>query len=271
MHRRITLLKGLSVFALSGAVALSGCGGKGEGEGAEGKPADDPHQTHNPATGSSEGEGAAAAAAAEDYVAYASAMLAIKGHLTSGVELYRAGDAAGATSHMKHPRDELYSKLEPAFKKRRQPGFGAEIDALGKAVEGGEALGVVLEKQKAAFEAIDRHLKAGDPGLKDQLLAVAALVEIAGQEFDQGVKHGTIVSLHEYQDAHGFLSVAVTTLGLMKTAGGEQDAAVAAAREQAAIALAVAPRVMPDESISGESATIYGAAARIELKAHGLS
>ncbi len=271
MSRRYTLLTGLSVVALTGAVAMSGCG-SGEGEGGEGKSAAEDHSAHEAASGSSgEGEGAAAAAAAEDTVAFLSALMAIKGHLTSGLELYKAGDTTGAKGHMKHPKDEIYAQLEPAFRTRKLPGFSAELDALSKSVEGGEALGVVLEKHKAVFAAIDRHMTAPVPSVKDQLLSVAQLLQLAGQEFDQGVKHGSVVSLHEYQDAHGFMSVAVTTLGLLKTAGGDEDAAVAAARDQAALALATAPKVMPPDLVTAESAAIYGAAARIELKARGLS
>lgn len=268
MARRYTLLTGLSVFALSGAVALTGCGG--EGEGGEGKSSSEAHKSHGSGGGSGEGEGAAVAKAAEDKVAYLSALMAIKGHLTSGAELYKSGDAAGAASHMKHPKDELYAALEPAFKKFKQRGFAKELEALSASVDSGEALGVVLEKQNAVFASIDSHMAAAAPSVKDSLLAVSALVQMAGQEFDQGVKHGSVVSVHEYQDAHGFLAVAVSTLGLLKTSGGDEDAAVAAARDQAALAFAVAPSVAPPDLAASDSSTIYGAAARIELKARGL-
>lgn len=271
MSRRYTLLTGLSVFALSGAAALSGC--SGEGEGGEGKSTSGAHQSHKPQGASGEGEGgegAAVARAAEDIIAYLSALMAIKGHLTSGIELYRAGDGAGAATHMKHPKDEIYTQLEPAFAKRGQRGFSAELEALSASAAGGAALGVVLERQGAVFAAIDRHIAAAGPSVKEQLLAVAALVETAGREFDDGVKHGTVVNIHEYQDAHGFLSVAVSTLAVLETGGGEADAAVGAARDQAALALAVAPGVAAPELVSGESSTIYGAAARIELKARAL-
>lgn len=269
MARRLKLHAGLSALALSAsALALGACGGGEGGEGAK-REAPSDHDGHAVAA-SGEGEQGAALSAAEDKVAYMSALLAIKGHLTSGVELYAEGDAAGAATHMKHPKDELYAKLEPAFKAYGAKGFGAELDALAASVAGGEALGVVMEKQGAAFAAVDKAAAAATLSARDQLLAIAALMQMAGSEFDLGVKHGAVVSLHEYQDAHGFLKVAVGTLGVMKTKAGAEDAAVADARDQAARALAVAPTVTPGDLSQAESSTIYGAAARVELKARGM-
>ena len=272
MTRRWKLHTGLSVLALSGAVAAAGCGGEGGGEnGGEEGSATAQHQGHAAApAGAGEGEQAAAAAATEDLTSYMSSLLAIKGHLKSGGSLYALGDAAGAATHMKHPKDELYANLEPAFRVRRAKGFAKELEDLSASVEGGEATGVILERQAAVFSAIDAAIAAAAPTTRDQLLGVAALIETAGQEFDLGVKHGAVVSLHEYQDAHGFLTVAVETLGKMKTKAGAEDAAVADAREQAARALAVAPSVVPVDLSAKDSSAIFGAAARIELKARGL-
>lgn len=268
--RRLKLHTGLSVIALSGALAAAGCGGKSGGEngGEEGAAPAPHHGSATPASG--EGEQGAAATAAEDFTAYMSALLAIKGHLKSGGSLYALGDAAGAATHMKHPKDELYAKLEPAFRARRVKGFGKELEDLSAAVEGGEATGVMLERQAAVFSAIDSAIASAAPSTRDQLLAIAAFIEMAGEEFDLGVKHGAVVSLHEYQDAHGFLTIAVETLGKMKTKGGAEDAAVADSREQAARALAVAPSVVPGDVSAKDSSAIFGAAARIELKARGL-
>ncbi|MBY0420939.1 MAG: hypothetical protein K2Q06_01460 [Parvularculaceae bacterium] len=271
MIRRIKLHTGLSVLALSGALAAAGCGGEGGSKGGEGDEGGAVVAHQGAAAPTGEGEQAAAATAAEDFPAYMSALLSIKGHLKTGGALYSLGDAAGAATHMKHPKDELYAKLEPAFRAHRAKGFAKELEQLSAAVEGGEATGVMFERQAAVFAAIDAAIAAAAPSTRDQLLGIASLVETAGKEFDLGVQHGAVVRLHEYQDAHGFLTVAVETLGRMKAKDGAEEAAVADAREQAARALAVAPSVVPGDVSAKESSPIFGAAARIELKARGLS
>ncbi|MBB5519401.1 hypothetical protein [Amphiplicatus metriothermophilus] len=278
MARRLKLLTGLSTIAL-GAAALGGCGG-GEGEGEAGAPSaaesgPSDHGAHlagegEGGEGEGEGEGAAAADPATDPVAYLHQLFLIRGHLQAGAALYAAGEQAMAATHMKHPEDELYAGLAPAFEARGVDGFAGELQALAASVANGAPAGEVEADLAAVKRAIDAAAEAAQASPAETLLAAAALLRTAGEEFDIGVKDGAIVNLHEYQDAYGFMTAAVERLAALDGGGGAVDEAIAQAREQAALALAVASTVMPQEPVEARSSTIYGAAARIEIIARGL-
>lgn len=278
MARRLKLLTGLSTIAL-GAAALGGCGGgEGEGEAGVSGAAESGTTDHGVLLagegegegGEGEGEGAAAADLATDPVAYLHQLFLIRGHLHAGASLYAAGEQAMAATHMKHPEDELYVGLAPAFEARGVNGFATELQALATSVANGAPADQVEAGLAAVKRAIDEAAAAAQASPAEILLAVAALLRTAGEEFDIGVKGGTIVNPHEYQDAHGFMTIAVETLSALDAGGGKTDEMIAQAREQAGLALAVAPTVIPPESIETKSSTIYGAAARMEIIARGL-
>src|SRR5690606_14752630 len=89
--------------------------------------------------GEGEGEGASAPAdLSQDDAAYLAHLGLVRGHLWVGVQLYNAGHKGMALTHMKHPKDELYADLEPAFEARNEAGFADVLSALAAAVEAGE-------------------------------------------------------------------------------------------------------------------------------------
>lgn len=274
MARKLKLLTGLSTIALAGA-ALTACGG-GEGE-TQTAAAPDDHAGHRMATaegegegGVGEGEGAGAADAVTDAPAYLSQLMLIRGHLKAGATLYAIGDAEMAVMHMKHPEDELYAGLRPALDARGAQGFEAELRALAASVEGGASLEQVETDLAAVHAAIDAAADAASPTSKEVMLAAAQTLRVAGEEFDIGVVDGEIVNVHEYQDAYGFMTTVIDYLARVRAPDGATDAALGEAREQAALALEVAPGVVPPETVTTKSSTIYGAAARIEIAALGV-
>ena len=281
MARRLKLLAGLSTLALGGAVALAGCGSEGEGEGAKSAaaPASTDHNAHMASEGEGEGgeseggesEGASAVNAATDNVAYIQQLLLMRGHLQAGVALYAAGDQNMAATHMKHPKDELYAGLLPAFEARGYAGFADALDALAVAVKGGAPANEVEAKLAAARAGIDAAVAGANATPRETLLAMAGVLRTAGEEFDIGVKDDVIVNAHEYQDAYGFMTTVVDYLGRYDGGAGDVDEAVAEAREYAAQALEVAPSAIPPETVTTSSETIYGAAARVEIIARGLA
>ncbi len=284
MARRLKLLAGLSTLALGGAVALGGCGAEGEGEAADSAaaPASADHNAHMASEGEGEGErsasaaggeseGASAVNAATDNAAYIQQLLLMRGHLQAGYALYAAGDQNMAATHMKHPQDELYAGLLPAFEARGYAGFADALDALAVAVKGGAPANEVEAKLAAARAGIDAAVEGANATPRETLLAMAAVLRTAGEEFDIGVKDDIIVNTHEYQDAYGFMTTVVDYLGRYDGGAGDVDEAVGAARAHAATALEAAPSVIPPEVVTTSSETIYGAAARVEIIARGLA
>lgn len=269
MSRRLKLLAGLSTLAASGALALSGCGGGGsEGEGAEGEGEGAQSAVATPAGEGEGGEGANAVAA--DKAEFIAQLMILRGHLKAGVVLYEAGDAGAAKAHMKHPHDEVYARLSPMFAAFGAQSVDAELEALAAAVESGAAANDVAEKFARISAAVARAIETSAPALQDRLLAASRTLRQAAVEFDEGVKDGVIVDAKEYQDAYGFTATVVEALAGVEGAGPAEKDAVAVARDQAALALAVTPTALSPQSVDGAAATIFGAAARIEIAALGL-
>jgi hypothetical protein len=227
-------------------------------------------QTHQGLTWQTQGEGEGGGGAAEEIAdstpAYLAALDYMLGHLTVGAALYLDGLSDHALTHMKHPGDEIYSDLLPAFAARSQPGFEAELATLAGLVEGG-ASPVEVEAALAALRtAIDTA--RGAPTPREEMDAIVRLVRTAADEYAIGVVDGKLANLHEYQDAWGFLQVASARLNVL---AGSQDAAVAAAATEALAALSpteanFAGGLLAEGGLTGADA-IFGAAARIELAA----
>ena len=266
MSRRIKLFTSLSTVALSSALVLSACGGEGEGgEGAGGK--DGAHAVGGESE-SGESEGGVIKEEKSDFVAQ---LILIRGHLRAGTTLYEAGELEMAARHMKHPQDELYADLLSLFDKFGAEGFEDELNALSSAVEAGEPSDIVATRFGEVRIAVGDAIKAADLSTKELLLSFSKVLHIAGEEFDIGVTaDGEISNLHEYQDAFGFMLSVVEILTGMEVDTPEELAAVAAIREQAMLALSVAPSPLPEAPIVTKSTTIFGAAARIEIVALGL-
>ncbi len=213
-----------------------------------------------------EGEGGEGGTAGEETTAdYLLDLDLVLGHLTVGTALFLAGHADMALTHMKHPGDEIYADLVPAFAARGLPGFTAELEALAAAVEAGETAEAVQERLAALTAAVTAA--RGTPTAREELDAVTLLVRTAADEYGIGVVDGTLANMHEYQDAWGFLQVARDRLAVL---AGSTDAATAAAATEALAALDATGANFPDLTGSGplgHADVIHGAAARVELAA----
>ena len=209
---------------------------------------------------------------ATDDVAYLTQLGLVRGHLNVGYDLFRQGDKAAARSHMKHPGDELYAPLVPAFKARRAPAFDAALSRLATLVEGGAPQPEV----DAAYAELEAGIAAAARGaegvsLRDRLAVVARLVRTAGEEYAIGVKDGEVVNAHEYQDALGFVRVAREVLRDAPTAerarAGDR---VADIEKQLAALDRFWPSVVPPKTVEGKASELFATASRIELAAGSL-
>jgi len=267
------------VAALIGAGALGGCddGGAPEESAAPDNAADTAQsqdsaqqkQAAAPAAGV-EGEGQVAPAdPATDDVAYLTQLGLMRGHLLVGVELFRAEALDQSATHMKHPENELYAKMKPAFQARGADGFADQLAALAMAVESGASAKKVESAYRellAAIDAAEGHVAQADPAVK--LKVAVNLVRTAGIEYGIGVKKGEIVNLHEYQDAYGFTQTAKMIVNGIDTSG---NADLAAAVKDVKVQLAgldgAWPGITEPGRVETDAAQIHGAAARMEIAA----
>lgn len=285
MARRLKLLTGFSTIALTGALAIGACAQEGEGEAAV---ADDataqPEQMtlslnaedegEGEAEGEGEGEGGESegegAAIQNARVAYFAKLMLISGHLQAGGALYSDGDAGMAAMHMKHPGDEIYLDVKPTFDTYGAKGFERELNMLYESVKAGESEELVEANLTAARKAIRAAVEVASPTSQEMLLACSEVLRVAGKEYNLAVKDGKVVMPHEYQDAYGFMTVVTRVLGELEAPDSDTDKAIALARDQAAMALEIAPSAKVPEWSKFSSEPIYGAAARIEIAALAL-
>jgi len=228
--------------------ALSGEGGEGEGGEGEG------------------GEGTGPADLTKDDAAYLAQLGQVRGHLWVGVQLHKAGHKDMALTHMKHPGDELYAGLQPAFDAREAPGFAEALSQLAEAVEGGLPVAEVEARHSELEQGIAEAESLSEVDLKTALGSIEKMVRTAAEEYAVGVKDGKIVNAQEYQDAFGFVTAAqqrLESLTERQTAQGTK--AVQEVAQQLSSLRSLWPALVPEGTINGDAGKLYGAAARIQL------
>jgi len=212
--------------------------------------------------------GAAAAAPATDDTAFLTQLALIRGHLDVGVELYRRGAVAAAKTHMKHPEDELYADLAPAFAARHVAGFKDSLERLAGLVEAGAPVAQVEAAYADLLRAIDTAASRGAPAaaVATKAAVVLALVRKAAEDYAKGVSDGRVTEAHEYQDALGFVRSARSILRSLSAAEKAKHQAVLAEISGDLDSLAVAwPSVVPPGRVDADASLLYGTAARIEI------
>ncbi len=201
---------------------------------------------------------------AQDKSAYLTQLWLIEGHLRAGTQLYAAGEAAMAATHMKHPEDELYADIKPAFAVYGASGFEGELRAIAADVVGAAETEIVQTHFADLRRAIADAAARAKPNFADELRAAAQTLRVAAEEYDHGVKDGAIVNIHEYQDAHGFTATIVERLTALTPTIPAEENAIAGALEAARTAAAVTPSVLPPAEITARSEIISEAATQIE-------
>lgn len=228
--------------------ALAGEGGEGEGGEGEG------------------GEGAGPADLTTDDAAYLAQLGLVRGHLWVGVQLYKAGHTDMALTHMKHPGDELYAGLQPAFDARQVSGFAEALSQLADAVGRGLPVAEVEDRYSKAAQGIAEAEKLQGVELKTALSSIEKMVRTAAAEYAIGVKDGKIVNAHEYQDAFGFITTAQNRLESLSEEQIQQGPeTVEEVAQQLSSARSLWPELVPQNKIDGDASQLYGAAARIQL------
>ena len=231
----------------------------GEGEGGEGE------------GGEGEGEGGAAAGAdfATNDVAYLTQLGLIRGHLAVGYALYQHDLPELSATHMKHPREEIYAAVVPAFAARGCDGFADGLTALTQAVGDRAEAGAVTAVYEALTTAIGRceqTAATSDPAVMAKV--IEHLLRTAGVEYQIGVVDGAIDNLHEYQDAWGFTEVAA--MWSRSAAFGATPAATAVAGQIQDVIAGLDglwPSLAHEGAVDGDAARLFGAAGEVEVAA----
>ena len=225
----------------------------GEGEGGEGE--------------GGEGEGSAGLADPEQRLHRDLSFM--EGHIRAGLALYEAGDLEAAKTHMGHPIEEKYAAVAAPLEAMGKGVLRDRIEAIAEAAEAEAPLAEV----RANYDAVRATMEEVRSGMSpaDQVLGLAALTRVAGEEYSVAVAGGEVSNLHEYQDSWGFLRVVETEARQMAESG---DAAVAEAGREILGHLEATDAAFGDIQGQGsfemKPSILMGAAARIELTGAGL-
>lgn len=212
------------------------------------------------------GEGATTADAISNDAVYLAQLSFIRGHLYVGVSLFREGDFEAATTHMKHPSDELYAALLPAIESRDGKGFADQLEGLADAVIERRAAADV----EAAYAALLVAIGEAEGAVKELSArtlgeVIVDLVRTAAAEYDIAVNdQGMLVEPHEYQDSLGFVHTAQEKFAVLETMS-DNAAALMAIDVQLQMLTPIWPSLQAPEKLSTEPSVIYGAASRIEI------
>ena len=144
-----------------------------------------------------------------DDAAYLTQLGLLRGHLMVGYELYQQALPEMSETHMKHPGEELYADLIPAFESRGCEGFADELTDLAHVVsdrDTSEAVAASYEMLSASIGRCEAVAERENRAIVMQV--ISNLLSNALLEYEIGVVDGAINNVHEYQDAWGFTQVA---------------------------------------------------------------
>ncbi len=218
------------------------------------------------ASGEGEGEGEGEGAAPLDpEIRFLRDLGFMEGHLRAGVALYETGDIEAAKTHMGHPIKEKYAAVAPMLQTEGYGNLKAEIAGLAEAAESGAGLAEI----RRDYDTVAATIAAarGEKPAASQLRGLVELTRIAGEEYSVATEGGTLSSLHEYQDAWGFMQVVRDEAA--RLAESEGPAAEVAARMVGhADATDAAFGDLQGQGVTDMDAGLFfGAAARMELAA----
>ncbi|MCY4095644.1 MAG: hypothetical protein OXG05_11045 [Gammaproteobacteria bacterium] len=233
---------------------------EGEGEGGEGE------------GGEGEGVGGYDVDLSTNDVAYLSQLGLIRGHLAVGFALYQHDLAVLAETHMKHPREEIYSTVIPAFEARGCDGFGSELTELTRVVTkraSMDEVSAVYDVLTGAINTCEQLADITNPIVISKI--IENLLRTAGVEYQIGVVDGTIDNLHEYQDAWGFTQIAGNWAQSDAFATSATATAVAGQLQNLIAGLdTLWPSLDPQDVSDGDASRLFGAAGQVEATAMSL-
>ena len=183
----------------------------------------------------------------------------IRGHLLVSHRLYRLNALDAARSHSKHPTDELYADMEREFAARRTTRFGTELETHALASQGEDAAAV-----DAAYEALTAAITRAEAAIAvSPAMIVGVVVELlreAAAEYAVGIVDGKLSDAHEYQDAYGFTSVAMSW-----AQSAESDEVFDQIVERIEALSNMWPSLVPPGELQQQATRLYEAAAEVEI------
>ena len=202
-----------------------------------------------------------------DSVSYMYKLSLIRGHLWIAKRLSMTGFLDHAAMHAKHPEDEIYSDLVEVFEAKGLKGFSSELSAFSNSVVSGDKKAIEQD-----YLALRDSIKVSHDLVQlttgELLELINRLISQAAREYAVGIIDGQVDNVHEYQDARGFIEVAIDLTG-----NHEQKAdlpenhlvVIGLLKDRLEDLLEMWPTLLPLGEVPFDASRLFGAAADVEI------
>ena len=202
-----------------------------------------------------------------DSVSYVYELSLIRGHLWVAERLSMTGYLDHAAMHAKHPEDEIYSDLVEVFEAKGLPGFASELSTFSNSVVSGNKK-AIEQDYLTLVDAIKGSQGSLELTVGELLELVNRLISQAAREYAVGIIDGQVNNVHEYQDARGFIEIAMdlTQNHAQKVGLSEnQLVVIGLLRDRLEDLLEMWPALVPVDEVPFEASRLFGAAADVEI------
>ena len=202
-----------------------------------------------------------------DSVSYIYELSLIRGHLWVAERLSMTGYLDHAAMHAKHPEDEIYSDLVEVFDAKGLPGFASELSTFSNAVVSGNKK-AIEQDYMTLVDAVKRSYGSVELSTREVLELVNRLISQAAREYAVGIIDGQVNNVHEYQDARGFIEIAMDLTQNREQKMGlseNQLVVIGLLRDRLEDLLEMWPALVPVNEVPFEASRLFGAAADVEI------
>ena len=172
-----------------------------------------------------------------------------------------------AAMHAKHPEDEIYSDLVEVFEAKGLPGFAAELSTFSNSVVSGNKK-AIEQDYVTLVDAVKRSYGSVELSTRELLELVNRLISQAAREYAVGIIDGQVNNVHEYQDARGFIEIAMDLTQNREQKMGlseNQLVVIGLLRDRLEDLLEMWPALVPVDEVPFEASRLFGAAADVEI------
>ena len=202
-----------------------------------------------------------------DSVSYMYELSLIRGHLWVAKRLSMTGFLDHAAMHAKHPEDEIYSDLVEVFEAKGLRGFALELSAFFNSVVSGDKR-AIEQDYRAVIDSVQVSHGLVELTTGELLELINRLISQAAREYAVGIIDGQVDNVHEYQDARGFIEIAMNL-----TRNHEQQAdlsenhlaVIGLLKDSLEDLLEMWPTLVPLGEVPFDASRLFGAAADVEI------
>ena len=172
-----------------------------------------------------------------------------------------------AAMHAKHPEDEIYSDLVEVFEAKGLRGFASELSAFSDSVVSGDKKAIeqhylaLIDSVKVSHDLV--QLTTGE-----LLELINRLISQAAREYAVGIIDGQVDNVHEYQDARGFIEVAIDLTRIYEQKADLPEnhlVVIGLLKDRLENLLEMWPTLVPLGKVPFDASRLFGAAADVEI------